>query len=158
VHCWGYQLERGPARNGILASSSTRFIFVLRERFPLTSRKLTPTVDGSPAEVLEARNVINGYDLIDFLKGKTYADYQIAGLPPLTGSSKQHEQAVAIEEEVNRLRDSLDGIADLLLAESVHQVVQGNYARARGAVQALTDGGFPATAGRHPDTAHGASR
>ena len=37
----------------------------------------------------------------------------------------------------------MDAIADLLLAESVHQVVQGNYARARGAVQALTDGEFP---------------
>jgi hypothetical protein len=31
----------------------------------------------------------------------------------------------------------------LLLAESVHQVAQGNYARARGAIQALTDGELP---------------
>jgi hypothetical protein len=141
----GYQLERGlhERHPGI---ELDRFIAVLRERFPLISRKLTPTTDGSPAEVLEARNVVNGYDLIDFVKGRTYG-YTIAGLPPAadsgTGTAVEHQQAAAIADEVNRLRDSLDAIADLLLAEGVHQVVQGNYARARGAVQALTDGEVP---------------
>jgi hypothetical protein len=137
----GYQLERGlhERHPGV---ELDRFIYTLRARFPLISRKLTPTKDGSPAEVLEARNVVNGYDLIDFVKDKTY-DYGIAGLPRAEGSATERLQAGAIEDEVNRLRDSLDAVADLLLAEGVHQVVQGNYARARGAVQALTDGELP---------------
>src|SRR6185503_7805917 len=53
------------------------------------------------------------------------------------------QQATAIEAEIGELANSMDAVADLLLAESVHQVVQGNYARARGALQALTDGELP---------------
>lgn len=138
----GYQLERG-LHEGHPKVELDRFIYTLRARFPLISRKLTSTKDGSPAEVLEARNVVNGYDLIDFVKGKQYDEYRFGDLPSKTGPSPESDQAAAIEEEVNRLRDSLDAIADLLLAEGVHQVVQGNYARARGAVQALTDGELP---------------
>jgi hypothetical protein len=137
----GYQLERG-LHEGHPGVELDRFVYVLRERFPLISRKLTPTTAGQPAEVIEARNVVNGYDLLDFIKTSAYP-YSIAGLPPANGTSAEVRQALAIGREVDRLRDALDSIADLLLAESVHQVVQGNYARARGAVQALTDGEQP---------------
>jgi hypothetical protein len=109
---------------------------VLRARFPLISKKLTPTPDGLAAEVVEARNVVNGYDLLDFTKEKAYP-YGIAGLPV------EASQAAAIKDEIDRLRDAMDAVADLLLAESVHQVAQGNYDRARGAVQALTDAELP---------------
>ena len=137
----GYQLERGLHENhpGVELDA---FIYTLRARFPLVSKKLTPTPDGQPAEVVEARNVVNGYDLLDFAKSKKYP-YDIEGLPSALGTAVAKDQAAAIATEVDRLRDSMDAIADLLLAESVHQVVQGNYARARGAVQALTDGEFP---------------
>jgi hypothetical protein len=139
----GYQLERGlhERHPGV---ELDRFIYVLRERFPLISKKLTATPDGRTAEVIEARNVVNGYDLLDFVKAERYP-YGIAGLPPIgvLPIDQETKQAGAIEEEVDRLRDAMDAIADLLLAESVHQVVQGNYARARGAVQALTDGEQP---------------
>jgi hypothetical protein len=137
----GYQLERGlhERHPGVELDA---FIYVLRQRFPLISKKLTPTPDGHPAEVVEARNVINGYDLLDFVKGKPYP-YGIAGLPPAAGTPVESKQAGALVEEIDRLRDAMDAVADLLLAESVHQVVQGNYARARGAVQALTDGELP---------------
>src|SRR5262249_15350632 len=55
----GYQLERGlhEAHPGI---ELDQFIYVLRERFPLLSNKITPVQDGVSAEVIEARNVING--------------------------------------------------------------------------------------------------
>ena len=137
----GYQLERG-LHEGHPGVELDQFIYVLRERFPLISKKLTPTPAGTPSEVLEARNVINGYDLIDFVKGQKYP-YGIAGLPSESGSAASIDQAKAIAAEVDRLQDALDAVADLLLAESVHQVVQGNYARARGSVQALTDGERP---------------
>jgi hypothetical protein len=137
----GYQLERG-LHEGHPGVELDAFIYVLRERFPLISKKLTATPDGLSAEVIEARNVINGYDLLDFAKGKDYP-FGIAGLPSLTGSATEQLQAKAINTEVDALRNALDAVADLLLSESVHQVVQGNYARGRGALQGLTDGELP---------------
>lgn len=134
----GYQLERG-LHEGHPGVELDQFIYVLRERFPLISKKLTPTQDGVSAEVIEARNVVNGYDLLDATKNKTYP-YDIAGLPRISGTPAESSQATAISKEIDALRDAMDAVADLLLSESVHQVVQGNYARARGAIQALTDG------------------
>jgi len=137
----GYQLERGM-HEGHPGIELDAFVYVLRQRFPLISNKLTATPGDAPAEVVEARNVVNGYDFLDFIKDKSYP-YGIDGLPAAAGSPAQVAQAGALQAEVSRLRDALDAVADLLLAESVHQVVQGNHARARGAIQALTDGEFP---------------
>jgi hypothetical protein len=131
----GYQLERGM-HEGHPGVELDQFVYVLRARFPLLSKKLTPAPDGSPSEVVEARNVVNGYDLLDFAKGKPYP-YGIEGLPPAGA------QADAIAQEVENLRNAMDSVADLVLSESVHQVVQGNYDRARGSVQALTEGDLP---------------
>ena len=131
----GYQLERG-LHEGHPGVELDQFVFVLRARFPLLSKKLTPAPDGTPAEVIEARNVVNGYDLLDFTKAKAYP-YGIAGLPAAG------PQADAIAQEVDNLRDAMDSVADLVLSESVHQVVQGNYDRSRGSVQALTEGDLP---------------
>ena len=137
----GYQLERGlhERHPGV---ELDRFIYVLRERFPLISKKLTPTPDGVPAEAVEARNVVNGYDLLDFVRGKTYP-YGLALPAKASPDPATARQADAIEAEILELANALDAVADLLLSESVHQVVQGNYARARGAVQSLTEGEVP---------------
>ncbi len=131
----GYQLERG-LHEGHPGVELDQFVYVLRERFPLISKKLTPVPDGQPAEVIEARNVVNGYDLLDFVRGKAYP-YGIAGLPA------DPAQAAAIQAEIDRLADTMDAIADLMLAESVHQAVQGNYDRGRGVLQSITEGESP---------------
>ena len=75
----GYQIERGLHENhpGV---ELDEFIYVLRDRFPFVSKKISPVPDGTAAEVVEARNVINGYDFLGFTRGKTYP-YGIAGLP-----------------------------------------------------------------------------
>ena len=131
----GYQLERGlhEAHPGV---ELDEFISVLRERFPLISKKLTPVSDGEAAEVIEARNVVNGYDLLDFVRGKSYP-WGLAGLPA------DPARAAAIQAEVDRLADAMDAIGDVLLAESVHQMVQGNYDRGKGVLQSLTEGESP---------------
>jgi hypothetical protein len=131
----GYQLERS-LHEGHPGVELDQFVYVLRARFPLLSKKLTPAPDGTPAEVVEARNVVNGYDLLDFTKDKPYP-YGIAGLPPAG------VQADSIVQEIENLRNAMDSVADLVLSESVHQVVQGNYDRARGSIQALTEGDLP---------------
>ena len=58
----GYQLERGLHENHPGLELDT-FISLLRERFPFVSKRLTDVPDGTAAEVIEARNVIDGYDL-----------------------------------------------------------------------------------------------
>ncbi len=60
------------------------------------------------------------------------------GLPP-PGSS----EAGAIQAVVADLEDALDAVGDLLVAESVHQLAQGNPARASGALDALAQGAPP---------------
>jgi hypothetical protein len=131
----GYQLERGlhEEHPGV---ELDEFIYVLRERFPLISKKLTPVADGQRSEVVEARNVVNGYDLLDFVRSKSYP-WDIAGLPADT------ERSGAIVAEVNRLADAMDAIADVLLAESVHQAANGNMDRGKGVLQAITEGEAP---------------
>jgi hypothetical protein len=137
----GYQLERGLHENhpGV---ELDQFVYTLRERFPFTSRKLTDVPDGTSSEAMEARNVINGYDLLDFVRTRQYP-YGIADLPLDTASPAAAAQAQAIRAEIDDLADALDAISDLMLSESVHQVVQGNYDRAKGLLQSITEGQSP---------------
>ena len=58
-------------------------------------------------------------------------------------------QEKVINDEVNRIRNINDAVADLVMAESVHQVVQTNYDRAAGVLDAFSKGGHPQT----PDVA-----
>jgi hypothetical protein len=137
----GYQIERG-LHEGHPGVELDQFIYVLRERFPFTSGKLTDVPAGTSAESMEARNVVNGYDLLDYVRGRAYP-YGIAGLPADIPGSPTQAQAAAIRDEVDELADTMDSIADLMLAESVHQVVQGNYERAKGVLQSITEGTSP---------------
>ncbi len=54
-------------------------------------------------------------------------------------------QSQAINQEINRLRNINDALADLALAESVHQVVQANYDRTAGTLETYSKGNFPQT-------------
>ena len=76
----GYQFERGLHERypGIELDA---FIYVLRARFPLVSRRLTPVPDGTPAEMVEARNVIDGKDFLDHVRANDGYPYDIADLP-----------------------------------------------------------------------------
>ncbi len=139
----GYQIERALHDNpGGLELDE--YIYTLRDRFPYGAGKLAEVHADTSAESVEANNVVNGYDLLHFVKGKTYP----YGLPvqpanpdglPVAGSAK----ALAIAKEIDHLAESLDAIADLALSESVYQVVQGNYERAGGMLQALAEGKTP---------------
>ena len=135
----GYQLERALHDNP--EEELDEFIYVLRDLFPLISGKLTDVPDDGSAEVVEANNVINGYDLLHFTKGKTYP----YGLPtggdnlPLAGSNK----AKIIAHEISQMENTLDAVGDLATAESVYQAVQGNFDRTGGMLKALSEGTPP---------------
>ncbi len=95
------------------------------------------------AESLRASNVVDGLGLRRRwragLAANVWDDSTIpfgsAGLPARTSP-----QGHAVEAELRALDDAVDALADLLVAESVHQVVQGNAPRAGATVDALSRG------------------
>jgi hypothetical protein len=128
----GYEFERGlhERHPGI---ELDQYRYVLRDSFPYMAGKLTDFQVGVNAEVVEARNVINGLDLLEFTDGKNYP-FGLEGLPAAGTAA-----ANAIIAEIGRMRNGLDAVSDLLLAESVHQAVGGNMERTKASLQALTD-------------------
>lgn len=146
----GYRLERRlHERSGQGADplELDRFIYVLRTVAPLRLGKLTES--GAPAqESLAANNVVDGLLLLERLEAgtldlpaalatapKDYDRYVVgAWLPPTPG------ELAAVRAEIEALEQTHDAVADLLLAESVHQLVSGNPARAASVLDALGAG------------------
>ena len=95
------------------------------------------------SEALRASNVADGLGLRRRwragLAANVWDDTTIpfgsAGLPLRTTPEGQ-----AVEAELRALDDAVDALADLLMAESVHQAVQGNAQRAGATVDALSRG------------------
>ena len=127
----GYQLERGLHENHASLELDA-FIYALRDRFPLLSGRLSETPPAALAETIEARNVVDGLALVEATRGATYP-FDIAGLP-----AAATPEGAAIAAEIDRVHDSLDAVADVLMAESVHQAVAGNLTRTHAALGALT--------------------
>jgi hypothetical protein len=132
----GYQLERG-LHEGHPGVELDQYISVLRDRFPLVSGRLTDTPPGTSVDTVEARNVVDGLALVEATVTQAYP-YGIGGLP-----SAGTPESDAIAAEIDRAHDALDAVSDLLLAESVHQAVQGNLARTQATIEALTAPGTP---------------
>lgn len=164
----GYELERGLHDNN--DEELDIFVYELRKVFPLVSNRLKRTAIGKgrvgtnalelarfaeeEAELkgdrafskVEARNVVNGLALLERVKTPGQAFYPF-GFPTGTGPGELRgatdDERAAIDAEVRRIANIEDAVADLALAEGVHQVVQGNYERAAGALDAYSKGGFP---------------
>jgi hypothetical protein len=141
----GYQLERGlHDRHGNVEVD--KYIYELRKAFPLAANRLknTAVAETGPESIVhvEARNVVDGLALVEHIEktGQTAYPFGKTPSPDITPA-----QIAVINAEVDRIRNINDAVADLALAESVHQVVQGNYDRAAGALDAFSKGGFPPT-------------
>ncbi|MGZ0020385.1 hypothetical protein [Nitrosomonas sp. wSCUT-2] len=139
----GYYLERGLHDAGDLFLDS--IIFDLRKQFPLAGDRLstTATPSNEPISSVEARNVVDGLALIEHVQAQSGANrnypFGIATLPAITEQNKLD----AINREVQRILNINDAVADLAMAEGVYQVVQGNYDRAAGTLDAFSKGHFP---------------
>ncbi|CAL1519322.1 hypothetical protein [Chitinophaga sp. MM2321] len=142
----GYYLERGlhESHPGV---ELDYFIYQLRKVFPLAANKNKDTVVDSTTETpidsvesIEANNVIDGLALIEQIRKTGNSSYPFdKPLPPVDDPA----QATAINEEVQKILDINDAIADTALAESVHQVVQGNYDRGAATLDTYSKGNFP---------------
>ncbi|WP_430967348.1 hypothetical protein [Spongiimicrobium sp. 2-473A-2-J] len=144
----GYQLERG-LHDRYAEAEVDIFIYELRIAFPLRGNQLNETSqnegDIESITQIEARNVVDGLALVEHVletKNNAYPfgkDLRFANEPQFADHRK------IVNEEVARLLNINDAVADLGIAESVHQVVQGNYDRAAGTMDAFSKGGFPPT-------------
>jgi hypothetical protein len=137
----GYQFERGMHDRHDEAEVD-HLILNLRRAFPLRADRLKSTKppEGVSIEAIEARNVIDGLALVEHIRKtgqKTYP-FGKSGLPTVSVA----EQAI-VNDEAMRLLDSHDAVADLALAEGVHQAVLGNYERVASTYDAYARGNFP---------------
>jgi hypothetical protein len=140
----GYRFERGLHDKHTVAEVD-KFISALRLVFPLVALRLPgsePPPAGTPIEQVEARNVIDGLELVRHVTRTGPATYPFGHadkLPPV----ENPDQATAINDEVQRLVEIHDALADLAVAEGVHQAVLGNPDRAGAVFEAYTKSGFP---------------
>jgi hypothetical protein len=125
----GYRFERAlhERTDGL---ELDRFILPFRQAFPLAARRLRSTQppEGTPVEAIDARNVLDGLALVRHLRGGGPAAYPYGKSEQLPSDASPAERA-ALDHEISRLLALQDAVADLAMAESVHQVVLGNYER-----------------------------
>ena len=145
----GYHFERGLHDQHDVEVDE--FILDLRKVFPLTAERLKPTrtprLDGNGRRIrmnrIEAKNVIDGQALVEQMAIPGSDEYPFGKSEDLP--SIPQAAADAINEEARRIADIADAVADLAMAESVHQVVQGNYDRAGAVLDTYSKGNFPDT-------------
>ena len=139
----GYQLERGLHDRHALAEVD-EVIYKLRKAFPIRADRIssTRTEQDVSIEAIEARNVVNGLALVEHMIAVDNFSYPF-GKPPDVLPDVTPAQHIAIDAEVDRLRESHDAIADLALSEGVYQAVLGNYDRVASTYDAYARGNFP---------------
>ena len=123
----GYRFERGLRDRRMTLA---QYILPLRQLAPLASTAAGPD-DGTPVEVIAARDVVDGVLLLRRWKADPGGTF---GALPMSVPAADRDD---IELELRRLDDALDAVSDLLVAESVHQAVLGNSERSAAALDAL---------------------
>lgn len=138
----GYQLERRLHDRHDEAEVDA-LIYQLRKAFPLAAKRIADSVDAGASaaaiQAIEARNVCDGLALLEHVRTnpvKTYPWGQAL-------DRFQHAQEAIVNQEVAGLFEIQDAIADLALAESVHQMAAGNPERAAAAMDAYGKAGLP---------------
>lgn len=138
----GYQFERAlHDRHLIDGAELDEFILNFRKKYPMVADKITPGAPIDSIQQKESYHVVDGYALLEavLLSPPLGYPYGVEGLP----TDPNSVSARAIITEVERLKETLDSIADLSLAEGVFQVTQGNYERAGAMLKALSEGFAP---------------
>lgn len=130
----GYVFERELHDSYELAEVD-KFIYPLRQKFPLASGQQIPSPAGTPIQAIEARNVIDGLRLVNHIK-TTGKDHYPFGLPDLEAATAA--EAAAIDSAAAHLADMLDSVADLMLAEGAYNGALGNFERAGAALNSIS--------------------
>jgi hypothetical protein len=121
----GYRFERALHQAGL-----AEFIPAFRNRYPLVAEKLTKS--NQRPDRAAAPNVVDGLLLY------RNAERDISGwAAPLPTAA---DDLTTVRGILADLSDLMDGLGDLSIAESVYQLLQGNYGRAGGLLDALSRG------------------
>jgi len=121
----GYQLERALHDRWALGEIDEH-IYALRKKFPLAADR-DPDTQSDPTdsiETVEAKNVVDGLRLVEYVKGLSSRAYPF-GFTDLP--SGDNGKGAAIDREIERLLEAVDAIADLNIANSVYHAVLSNY-------------------------------
>lgn len=140
----GYRFERHLHDAGILQLRAT--VYAIRRQFPLAAQQIKSTTDDTlPIEAIAASNVVDGRALLKHVEMSAQKNYPwgIATLPLDADLARRMAMNAAIDAAVTHIGDVNDAVADLALAEGVHQAVTGNYDRAAGTLDAFAKGGLP---------------
>ena len=108
-----------------------------RDRFPVVANQLTPSSD--PSESVAASNVVDGVALCTAFDQGTFAvgGNWGTGLPP-AGADQ-----TSVLSLIKAIDDYSDALSDISIAESVFQIVRGNFGRAGGLTDAISKGDRP---------------
>ncbi len=127
----GYKFERDLHERHI-----EKLIAPLRSLFPLVAGK-TPEGAG-PVELVAASNVVDGLALRAAWVAKSPPFSGPNNLPSLTAP-----ETTAFRAALDSLDYAIDGLTDLLTAESVFQAVRGNTMAAAASLDAMSQGTMP---------------
>lgn len=119
----GYLFERS-----LHDAELDRYIDDFRDVFPLTAKKMEDSDEATDS--LAARNVVDGYKLTLCWQSRNEKPFPI-------------EDIEEVEPHLEALEDALDAVSDLLMAESIYQMLGGNAAGAQAALKATSEGRKP---------------
>jgi hypothetical protein len=126
----GYRFERALRDEALSGREARRHLAPLRAAYPMVAGKLNPAPSFG-AQGLPARDVVDGLAM-------WRAPSPFAALQNVTAV----EQA-ALTNALASVRDALDGVADLLVAESVHQLTGGRPDASGASLDSLAAGARP---------------
>ncbi len=124
----GYRLERTLHDGGL-----DTYIDDLRRLAPLSG---AATSGNGASESVAASDVVDGLALLR----KFHSDPQFWAAPGLPPAGTLRD---SLSKAIKRMDDALDAVADLSLAESVHQLLRGNTIRAGATLDAIARGDTP---------------
>lgn len=142
----GYRFERT-----LLSAepSLARFVYALRPLAPLVAGKLSDV--GAVSEAVAITNVVDGVKLRELSldhpeqidNALTQGPHELGspdGRYLITWDAPSAAERNGVWAALKALDDQYDALADLLLSESVHQLVKGNPSRSAAAMDALGGG------------------
>jgi len=133
---YGYRIERG-LRDAMLG----KLIWPLRLAYPW--RAAGEDASFEPKESVGARDVVDGVALLEAWQTDAGATVrtrlnQVIANRALPNTTPSDPEWIDVDRIVRNALDLADSVSDLLMAEGVYQIVQGNFERA-GAAMAVVD-------------------
>nr|WP_315186619.1 hypothetical protein [uncultured Albidiferax sp.] len=126
----GYRFERGMTHSA--GQALAQYILECRQAFPLRPAGATPQDEAS--ESIAARDVVDGVRLMDAYRTARAAGtaFKVPGVPD---ALLLPHAAIAVL--IDDLLEQMDAVSDLLVSESVYQMVGGNLDGAGAAMMTL---------------------